>query len=822
MRKNWIVVIGIIFFMGSNAFAQAKFNKAEIGKRGGVIFGRVFSSEKKVPMEYTNVALYSLPDSALITGGITNKTGAFRFTGLKNGNYYLIAHFIGFKTKKVNKIILDDQHRFVKLPPIFLSPASSTLKGVEVKARQPRISYQIDKKVINVSQDLNAASGTAVDVLENVPSVNVDIEGNVSLRGSSSFTVLINGRPSVLSGSDALQQIPSSAIDKIEVITNPSAKYDPEGVGGIINIILKKDKKLGLNGIASGSVGTRNKYQGNILLSYRKGKINYYVSVDGMNRDMHMKVKLNNQTFRGDTTNYRISNLTGTRSRRGYGVKGGADINFTKKTGLFLSAKVGGYGFGMNNDSKQQIYTLPATLEKYSNSVSNSNRWGNYYTGQAEFQHKFNEHGHQLDLLFFYSTRKSDDSETQSDYITNMNWERLNYIPSQIQTNTYDTSSDMRIKVDYALPVGKKGKFEAGYQTRIANLNGEYNFMNFDTLSGTWVSNSARSSFIKFHRNIYALYVSFKNQYKKLGYEFGLRGEYTDRSVNNLDGTKPFVISRMDYFPSGYLSYKLSKKSQVYASYSRRIDRPGNWSLNPFPMVIDPYNLRVGNPELQPEYIDSFELGTQKSIKKGFLSFETYYRIGRNKISRVVKLDTATGIMVHTSANLNTDYSLGMEFMANLRPVKWFNLNFSGNIYHYRLQGNVTGSNVSAKSTNWTGRLTASFNLKNNFRIQMMGIYISPSATVQGSRKGFAYTNLALRKDFFKRKLNITLSARDLLGTARYEFQSSGSNFRTYTTMQREWPVISLNVNYIINNYKQKRKRPSQNSDQGVPNDIGF
>ncbi len=821
VRFTAAFLIGV--FMATAGFAQRPSNevpKTTTASSGGVIYGKVKDKSERVPMEYTNVVLYHLPDSALVNGTITGKDGSFRFKGVKKGNYYLKVHFIGFKIKTIGNIKITDASDEVKLSVIFLEPVASTLKGVEVKADRSRISYQVDKKVVNVTKDLMASAGSAIDVLENVPSVDVDLDGNVSLRGSSNFTVLINGRPSVLEGNDALQQIPASSIQRIEIITNPSAKYDPEGVGGILNIILKKDKNLGINGIINASAGTKNKYRGNALLGYRTKKLNAFVSADGSYRDFNMKVTSEDLTYRPDTTNYRYTTINGIRNRNGFGLNGGLDYYIDKKSTLSLSGKYGGYGFGMDNTSKRNIYTDPATTNDYSKSISHSDRWGHYYNVQGDFLHKFNDLGHQLEAFAYYSGRSSDDAENQSDYETDSLWNEYGMAPSSLRTSTLDTSYDLRVKLDYALPIGEKGKFEAGYQSRFYDENGNYIYETYDTLTGDWISNENYKNVVDFKRNIHSAYVSFKDVSKGFGYELGFRTEYTDRSVDNNNGKAPFIIKRFDFFPTVHLSYQLPKNYQVYTSYSRRINRPGQWSLNPFPMIIDPYNIRVGNPELEPEYIDSYELGLEKVFSKSFLSFEAYYRTTKNKITRVRLLDTA-GIMIHTSKNLNKDYSLGAEVMANLKIVKWFGLNASFNIYNYRLTGDLEGSDVATNSTNWSGRMTASFYLKGNFRIQWMGIYRSPTATAQGTRKGFFYTNLAVRKDFFKRKLNLTLSGRDLLGTARYESTASGTGFYSHMTFRREWPVITLNVAYVINNYRQKRKKNMDNQSS-TPSDMGF
>ena len=264
---------------------------------GGMIKGKVMDKELKKPMEYTNVVLYRLPDSTIADGLMTDKSGMFVFKNVKPGSYYIALHFIGFKTKYINNLNIDKKHHVLNIGNVFLETSSATLSDVEIKGEQRRVEYRLDKKVINVTKDLRASAGSAVEILENVPSVDVDIEGNVSIRGTSDFMVYIDGKPSILSGNDALQQLPASAIERIEIITNPSAKYDPDGVGGIINIILKKNKKLGLNGIVNASISTNNKYRGDVQLSYRTGKINWYGGIDYNNSNFNLDVNSEDENY---------------------------------------------------------------------------------------------------------------------------------------------------------------------------------------------------------------------------------------------------------------------------------------------------------------------------------------------------------------------------------------------------------------------------------------------------------------------------------------------------------------------------------------------
>ncbi len=811
-KISGIIVLAFVWLSSQAQRPQANYSLQ------GTIRGKVKEAAHKIPMEYTNVALYRQRDSVMVDGKITDKAGKFLFERLKPGKYYLAVHFIGFDTKYIHNIIINKNHPSVDVGTVYLEAASHTLGDVEIKGEQRHVQYKLDKKVINVTKDLTASAGSAVDVLENVPSVDVDLEGNVTLRGSSSFTVLIDGKPSILEGNDALRQIPSAAIERIEIITNPSAKYDPDGVGGILNIILKKNKKLGLNGMVNLSVSTRNKYRGDVQLSYRTGKINWYAGVDGNLREFNIMVQSEDRTWFDDTT-YRFTDIEGTRTRKGYGFLGGFDYYLTPKSTLSVSGKAGKYGFGMENFSDREIYTLPAVSKEYSMSHSLSDRAGGYYQGTLNFEHKFDDLGQKLDIMINYNRKNGNDREDQSDFLTDSLWNDPEFLLSKIMTLQTDTNSDLRVKADYSKPIGTKGMLEAGYQSRIYRQSGDYVYRDFDTATGDWLDNDAMSNFINFKRDIHGGYISYGNSLGNFGYQLGIRGEYTFRDVQNSDTAAHFIINRFDYFPSIHLSYLFKKELQLYGSYSKRIRRPRERQLDPFPMVIDPYNTRTGNPQLEPEYIDSYELGVQKTLGRSFVSLESYYRINKNKITRIKEVQP-DGTMLHTYQNLNKDYSLGAELMANLSVTKRFNLNTTLNFYSYRLDGNIDGEDIVSNSTNWSAKVNGLFRFKNNFRVQLMGIYRSPTVTLQGHRKGFVYTNLAVRKSFFKRKLSATLMVRDLLRTARFESYSESDNFYSHSTFNHESPIVTFSLSWYINNYKKKRT-PREGDSQDMM-DEGF
>lgn len=819
---QFLFIILMLGLSNNDIFGQQNQRKPGSGNtaKEGIISGQILDKQTNEPLEYANVIVFKVKDSLMVSGSVTNTQGKFSIEKLSFGNYYLIADYIGYHKSTLSSFKLTPQSKHYKTGAILLQASTTNLDQVVVMADKPHVEYRMDKKVVNVSEDIMASGGTAVGVLENVPSIDVDIEGNVSMRGTSNFQVLIDGRPSVLSGNDALLQIPASTIDRIEIITNPSAKYDPDGVGGILNVILKKQKKPGISGVINTSISTGNKYRTDALINYRTSKFNIYGGLDFNYMEMTMKGTFLNEAYLMDTTSFRDSETDGGRLRDGYGIKAGIDYYLTDESTLSLSGKYGYAGFGRTNSTTRHIYTLPHSSDDYSKSINESKRNRDAYTINMNYLQSFNDNGHKLEANANYSNRISDDWAEQKDYATDIDWIIDDDSPEAIKTIEDDISDELRIKVDYTLPFSENGKFETGYQSRFEFSNGKYQFNQYDYDINDWIPNDLNSNEVDFTRNIHAVYGTYANEWKTIGFQLGLRGEYTDREIKNANDSESFAINRFDFFPSLHFSKQIGETHQLFASYSKRIDRPNGRELDPFPYYLDPYTQRVGNPELEPEYIDSYEVGYQKLIKKSFISLEGYYRTNTNKITRIRTLQDDGGIL-HTYQNLNKDFSLGLELMGNMAFTKWLNINASVNVYDYRLEGTIENEDIENSSTNWSGKLNATMKFKNDFRIQLTGIYRGPTATVQGTREGYFVTNVALRKDFFNRKFSATLSARDLVKTARYESTSYGEGFYAYSKFEREAPVISLNLSYIINNYK-KQKSPKNDSGMDSDSDEGF
>ena len=826
--KKLLTVLFLFLITASTIFSQVPPAGARPGGPGagmngvpknGKISGKIIDTETNTPMEYANVSIFRKQDSKLITGSISNASGAFVITDLPLGEYYVEASFIGFEKTTIKDIKIAPNAATVDMGTIGLSASREQIGTVDVVAERNRVEYKIDKKVINVSNDINAAGGSAVTVLENTPSVEVDIDGNVSLRGSSSFTVLIDGRPSVLSGSDALKQIPSSAIQNIEIITNPSVKYDPDGMAGIINVVMKRNVLSGVNGIVNVNLGTGDKYGTDMMLNYKTKKYNLFFGANWNDNTDKGNMRSTRETYANDTTTYLNTEGTRNQSHGGKQIKGGFDYYLTDKTSVTVSTQLGSYDFSSYGSGNLHNYDFPSSFDIYSIQKNNSTRTGNYVSANANFLTKFDENGtHKLEGSFNYRNRDGGSDETIDEYQTDANYSQVGEYLSRVITNENSNSNDYRAKLDYTLPLKGGSKFEAGLQSRIEDESEALDFQDFNTTTQQFENNPNFTSSMDFKENIHSIYSTYTGNLKAIQFVVGVREEYNKRSIIHYKENVPnkYNLDRFDFFPSLHLSYELVDKSQLMTSYSRRINRPDGRDLDPFPSYMNQYTIRTGNPGLKPEYTDSYEASYMKKFGNSFVSLETFYRTTNNLMTRLTNV--VDGISYMTVDNLNRDYSMGGEIMGNLNMTKWLLINTSFTLYNYKLKGEVLGKSVDKQSTNYSGRLNATIKFTPESRLQLTGFYRGPSVSAQGDQKGMVFTNLSYRQDFMKKKLSATLSVRDLLGTMRMQGTSYGDNFKSTFKMTREPRVLMLTLSYKINNYKMDKSAPTEENVPAMDN----
>ncbi len=778
----------------------------------GKIEGEVVDKDEKAPVEYANVLIMNPADSSMVTGGLTDMQGRFQIRDIPLGEYYIVVNFIGYEKKTIDGVVVSKNNQHVDLGKIDLNMTAVNLEGAEITAEKMAVEYRLDRKVVNVGQDLDAAGSSAVDVLEKIPSVRVDISGEVSLRGSSNFTVLIDGKPSVLQGSEALQQIPASTIENIEIITNPSVKYDPDGTAGIINIKLKKNRLDGLGGVVNVTAGTGDKYASDLYLNYKTGKFNIYGGVDWNDRKFHNESTQNRETITNDTSFFQDSYGDGAWIRNGVRLKGGLDFSPNENTTWSVGGEYGDYGFGMDSYQHVEQYTEPVTSTRFYIN-DDKRRWErNFYSLNGNFKREFAGENHELNIYGFYSNRGGSEKQDKIEYDTDPNWNSIDPEPLLLRTDESGPSENFRGEIDYTRPMGEKGKMELGYHYRRGIDHEDYTLQTFDYDASAWVTDDNYTKNTIFERDIHAIYGTYSNQFKTFEYQLGLRGEYTYRNIDITNTGESALVDRFDYFPSIHISNRFNDMNQVMASYSRRIERPRGWYLEPYESFVDENTRRLGNPELLPEYTDSYEIGYLRTLPAGNLSMDVYYRQTDNKISTISYVDPVSGILYHQFQNLNSDEALGVEGAFIYDITKWFNLNLSATFYNYQLNDNTLEGGGTRTSNNWDTRLIGGFKLPTNTRLQLNLSYESPSVEAQGREEEEYYADITIRQDLFDKKFNITLKVDDIFGTRKDRSYRYGENFYISETRQREPHVVILTLSYRINNFKE---RPDRRGDMG-------
>ncbi len=795
-------------------FCYLSFAQTDDKKNVAKISGKVIDFESKIPIEYANVIVYKLPDSSQAAGGITNKEGLFVIDGIKNGKYYVSVQFIGYEKKIIENVFITSSN-IIDLGNIFIRVTAINLENVVVEGERSPLSFQLDRKVIDVSKMPTSISGNAADVLENVPSVTVDIDGNVSLRGSSNFTVLIDGRPSVMEAQDILQQVPASSIETIEIITNPSAKYDPEGSAGIVNIKLKKEKNLGISGVANANAGANDKYGGDFIFENKTSRYNYNFGIN-YNRRFSPGSGLENKQFEIDNnTSFLNSNGSRENGHISFGLRGGIDFNLTSSDLLSISGRYGTREHQNNNISNYIQWSDLNPDKLYYLNLNNGSRSGYYYAINTGYTKKFNMEGHQLITEFRVSRNNSDESSISSS-------NQLGIQTDGKKTTETGPSTHVRGKLDYTLPLGENTKFEAGSQGEIELEKNSNELYNYDALNDSYSFQSLYSHSINSNISELAVYSIYSNEWNNLSYQAGLRTELTYRTIELTDNQNKFSINRWDFFPSIHSSYKFSNVTEIMASYARRIDRPHGWNLEPFLTWSDPNNVQIGNPDLKPELIDSYEFGFQTLFGSVTFNNDLYYRVNHNRIDRIQSA-YADNVTLNTFANVGTDYSLGTEFMITFDPiVKSWNVNLMGDVYDYRIKGVLNEIPFERRSFNWNARFNNGLNITKTTQFQFNVRYNSPSVSSQGEYKGFFRTDAAVKQDLFDKAISLTLQVRDLFKTGKREFTSQGSGFSSYTYYTREAPMVMLNMRFNFNNYKEKRDQNIDEPGNGGTQEEGY
>ncbi|OGS72316.1 MAG: hypothetical protein A3F91_06635 [Flavobacteria bacterium RIFCSPLOWO2_12_FULL_35_11] len=785
------------------------------------ITGKVIDNDTKQPLEYATIVIKSL-DGKIITGGITDTKGEFNIQVAK-GVYDISIEFISFKTKTFKSKEINGN---TDLGTITLQVDAQTLNEVEIIAEKSTVEIRLDKKIYNVGKDMTVKGGTASDVLDNVPSVSVDVEGNVSLRGSENVRILINGKPSGLVGlssTDALRQLPADAIEKVEVITSPSARYDAEGTAGILNIILRKGKANGFNGSVSASAGIPDNYGLSANLNYRTNKANFFGSggYNYRNAPGNSKSDVTYLNPTGTTPDFRNEIRDYDRQHDSYNTRFGLEYflsNKTSLTGTVLYRESNGEDVSTNiSDEFDENKILTRTNKRVE--LADENDKTTEYS--LNFLHDFNKDGHKLTLDFQYE----ESIENSSALISDFNIFPVLFENESERNSTDNNSKNVLIKGDYVLPIGKNSQFEFGFNTDLNKLTSDYVVEGYDSSTNQFVNNANFSNTLDFEQNIYSLYSQYGNKVNKFSYLLGLRMENTDRKINLLQTNENFDKNFTEFFPTVNLGLEFSEGESLTLGYSRRLRRPGHWFLNPFESRTSQTFIRKGNVNLDPTYTNSFDLGYIKKWEKLTLNSSLYYQHAINNIEMAQNDEIRevngvdTPVIIMTPINLSSQDRYGFEFTANYNPLKWWKMTNSFNFFKSVTDGDFDGINYDKENVSWFTRLESRISLPGGIDWQTSGMYMGPSESATSKIKGMYNVNLAFSKDILKEKGTLSLNVSDLFNSRKrnstnYSPTISSPTIISVNEFQWRKRQIMLNFTYRFNQNK-KNERPQREENGG-------
>ena len=786
------------------------------------VTGKVVENTSKQPLEYATIALVNTKNPKSISGGITNNKGEFDIE-VNPGIYDIKIEFISFKPTEIKSKSLSDN---TNLGDIGLTEDATQLDAVVVRAEATTVQIKLDKKVYSVGQDLMVKGGTVSDVLDNIPSVTVDADGTVALRGNENVRILIDGRPSnAINISEALRLIPADAIDKVEVVTNPSARYDSEGGGGLLNIILKKGKNQGVNGTFIASAGNPENYGLSGNINYKTDKFNLFTTTGYNYRNNPGNMTTNTEYLNADGSTKRFidENRENVRLSKGYNSNFGIDLYLDKSTTwsntINLRKNSGSNPDRVTYDNYDAFRNYTSTDYRFNDQRSNSQNV-EYATNLTK---NFTKEGHKLTIDGSFSKNRDNDSSVIN------NGEELTFNKQTQNRNV--------VQADYVLPIGKNSQFEAGYKGDFNKLVTDFAVDTLNVNTGAYQPNFGYTNTLEYKENINALYTQFGSKINKFSYLLGLRYENSNIDINQWMTGDYNNKKYGNFFPSAFLTYELSEQSSMSLSYSRRISRPRGRQINPFSNYSSNINLFRGNPDLDPALTDAFDLGYLKRWgNKLTLSTSAYV----NKTSdsfQVVRTDSGikvdgVPVIESTFVNIATEMRFGFEFTLNYSPFKWWKLNSNFNFFQNETNGDYTFFNpltntnqsidLDNSASSWFTRLTSKVTLPYKIDWQTNFTYNGPQKTAQGENKGVASANLGFSKDLFKEKATLALNIQDVFNSRKRiseTYLPGVSN--TYSEMQWRQRQITLSFTYRFNKKKTDRdKQPKRNSDDGGNDDF--
>lgn len=786
----------------------------------GVVKGKVVDEKTGSPVEYANIVFYRMRDSTLVTGGITNESGDFTIEKVPLGRYYAEIKFIGYNSTHIESFVMSPRQPEVILGEIKLNQASENLEAVTVTGQRQMLQHNLDKKVFNVEKDITSEGGTALEIMQNIPSIEVDMEGNVSLRGSQNVTILVDGRPSTYS---SIEEIPASIIESVEVITNPSARYDPDGLSGIINIVLKKRREPGYHGMVMLNAGTGDKYNGTLNFNFRQDKVNIFSNLS------YRQFKMTGETISDRITSIDEFNSTSLfqnqdfeRNGKFISFRGGIDYFINNSNTITFSGGLNTRNFDVFDLTQTDLLMPVETLNESYFRRNIGDNGGNSYNFSLNYKLSGKQQGQELTADIFYNSMDGTFGSDMSQWWTT----DLNNILYEQSTSDF-LGETFTFQTDLVQPIGNGGRLETGLKALLREQDNDYIFSTLT--SNVWVPDPIRNNRFIYTEQQFSAYAIYSNTFGdgKFSYQGGLRVEKAlTMADQRATASDPIERDFLNWFPSAHIKWDINAKNSAQVAYSRRVSRPNTRLLNPFIDYTDTLNLSAGNPMLNPEFTNSFELSYYFNLPKTRLSATVFQRNTTDLISRFVEVQDDI-VAMSTYKNIDKSESLGIEGVVNQTIAPWWRVNGSFNYYRIKLFSEYLDQE-SSEGNSWSARATSTWNIGKNLEVQLNGNYRSPSVSVggsmrfwhsgggQGRTEEMYWLDLGLKMNVFNKKGSITLRVSDLLNSMNFRSETWGPNFTSSIERYHQSRIVFLGFSYRINEYRVRRDKSNAEEDMGM------
>ena len=785
----------ITFMLSSIANAQST----------GTIQGKITKQANKDPVQYVNVILKQKGSGGKAKGTTTNAKGRFIIQDIKWGTYDLILSYVGYHNKTLKALELSPANPVIKLDTLTMKQTSENLEGVSIQAERDFMTQTPEGLTINPSKNITQTGGSAIDILQNTPTVSVTYDGGIKMRGTEAGAtqVLINGRQSALS--DNIAQIPASAIEKIEVIHNPGAKYQAEGKGGVINIVLKKQTQKGTNGKVQLSGGSRNRYNTSLQLNHGTENFNHFLNFNRRydvdledawsRRDVYDGDTTISRIEEGNETEYETSNTirAGTQYFWNYFNELGVDVLYENEDEDNLSE--------MQNDRK--LIQPTENLIERRKITTESQEQGYTYEPTIYYKRDFAEKGRQLktSLKYSYEHQKSEETTEKRPLVNPNSQQFREYENRQV---TKENRNLAIFRADYTDPVFNNGNLEAGIRSQYRKFDNDYDYFEFNRQDAEWENLDYISNRFIYEEQVHAAYLQYSHTMQKWTLMGGIRGEQTYINTQLANEDAKNEDQYLDLFPSGRIQYKIDKKQSLSLSYTKRIDRPSAWRLNPFPDLSDSSSIFIGNPNVDPEYIHSFELTHGKEWNKFNLYTTAFYRERKGVIDYLTVI--RDGIPYIRPQNLAKGTTYGAEITTSIKATDFWEINLNGSVYNRIIEGTIEefegveagGEEISNEDVTWRAQMNTTFILPFDFKLQLTGNFDGPEVEALEKEKAQYYFNAGLQKPLFDGKGSIGANIQDVLDTREMEEIGRTEDFFENRIHQRQSRVFMVSFEYEI------------------------